>query len=64
MFGLIRKKKVIDALEHIKNNYDDCNKAPEGFGRINYFYYSWGNMNCANYIAKKLGIDSKVYVKR
>lgn len=64
MFGLISKKKVIKALEHIVNEYNDANNAPKGFGRNNYFYYACGNMNAANYIARKLGIDTKVYVKR
>ena len=64
MFGFISKKKVIKAIEHIVREYDDVNNAPKGFGRINYFYYACGNMNAVNYIAKKIGIDTKVYVKR
>lgn len=40
MFGFIRKKKVIKAIEFIVNEYDDVNKAPKGFGRENYYYYS------------------------
>lgn len=64
MFGLISKKKVVKAIEHIVNEYDDVNKAPKGFGRVNYYYYSCGNMNAANYIAKKIGVYTKVLVKR
>jgi hypothetical protein len=64
MFGFISKKKVIKAIEHIVNEYDDVNNAPKGFGKINYYYYACGNMNAANYIAKKVGIDTEVYVKR
>ena len=64
MFGFISNKKVIKAIEHIVNEYDDVNNAPKGFGKINYYYYACGNMNAANYIAKKVGIDTKVHVKR
>lgn len=64
MFGLISKKKVVKAIEFIMKEYDDCNNAPKGFGRVNYYYYSCGNMNAAHYIAKKIGIETKVYVKR
>ncbi len=64
MFGFISKKKVIKAIEHITNEYNDVNKAPKGFGRKNYYYYACGNMNAANYVAWKIGIDTKVLVKR
>lgn len=64
MFGFISRKKVVKAIEHIVNEYDDVNKAPKGFGRTNYYYFACGNMNAANYIAKKIGVDTKVYVKR
>lgn len=64
MFGFISKKKVIKAIEYIVREYNDVNKAPKGFGRINYYHYACGNMNAVNYIAKKIGIDTKVYVKR
>lgn len=64
MFGFIRKKKIIKAIQLIVNEYDDMNNAPKGFGRESYYYYACGNMNAANYIARKLGIDTKVYVKR
>lgn len=62
MFGFIRKKKIIKAIEHIVNEYDDTNNAPKGFGSNNYFYYACGNMNAANYIAKKVGIDADINV--
>ena len=64
MFGFISKKKVIKAIEYIENEYDDVNKEPKGFGKTNYYYYACGNMNAANYIARKIGIDAKVHVKR
>lgn len=63
MFGLIRKKKVKDALVAIAKEYDNDKQQP-GMTKLNSFYYSCGNMNCANYIAHKLGIDAKVRVKR
>lgn len=49
MFGLIRKKKVIDALVFIAKEYDSDKQQP-GMDKLNSFYYSCGNMNCANYI--------------
>ena len=64
MFGLISKKKVVKAIEHIVNEYDDVDKVPKGLGKTNYFYYACGNMNAANYIANKIGIDTEVLVKR
>lgn len=65
MLGFISKKKVIKAIKDIVNEYADVYNAPEGFGRGNYYYYSYGNMNAANYIAENVGIDPKIfYVKR
>ena len=60
MFGLIRKKKVKDAIEHILNEHSDLKKNDPLFEyyRDQYHYYM-GNQNAANYIAWKCGIDTK-----
>ena len=54
MFGLIRKKKVKDAIEFILNRYKDCSKDDVLFENKSdqYFYYI-GNLNCAEYIKHK-----------
>lgn len=58
MFGLIRKKKVKDAIEHILNEYKDLKKNDPLFMWYGDQYnYYMGNQNAANYIAWKCGID-------
>ena len=64
MFGFVSKRKIEKAIRHIVNEYDDVNKAPKGFGKNNYYHFACGNMNAANYIAKKIGMDTRVLVKR
>lgn len=54
MFGLIRKKRVMDALISIAKDYNSNEKQP-GMDGLNSFYYCRGNMNCCNYVAGKIG---------
>ena len=55
MFGLIRKKKVKDAIEHIQNEYRDFTKYDPLFkGKSDHqYHYYIGNLNCAEYIKHK-----------
>lgn len=61
MFGLIRKKKVTDALVFIAKEYDSDKQQP-GMTKLNSFYYCCGNMNCANYIWSKIGCKGPIMV--
>lgn len=61
MFGLIRKKKVTDALVAIAKEYDSDEQQP-GMTKLNSFYYCCGNMNCANYIWSKIGCKGTILV--
>lgn len=60
MFGLIRKKKVKEAILHIRKEYGDHMKddplfrCPDVYkGRRDQYHYYEGNINCANYIESK-----------
>ena len=59
MFGLIRKKKVMDAIISIAKDYDSNEKQP-GMEILSSFYYCCGNMNCANYIWDKIGCKGPI----
>ena len=60
MFGLIRKKKVKDAIEHILNEHSDLKKSDPLFKRYgDQYHYYMGNQNAANYIAWKCGIGER-----
>ena len=59
MFGLIRKKKVMDALISIAKYYDNQQQQP-GMDAAYSFYYCCGNMNCANYIWSKIGCKGTI----
>lgn len=66
MFGLIRKKKVIEAIYVIAEDYNDSNRPPrqmaDGPDRVKWAYYCDGNMNCANYIWSKIGCKGPIMV--
>lgn len=60
MFGLIRKKKVKDAIEHILKEYKDFNKNDPLFKcNVDQYHFYMGNQNAANYIARKCGIGER-----
>ena len=66
MFGLIRKKKVKDAIEHIQNEYRDFTKDDPLFtcrdvrkSKSDQYHYYMGNLNCAEYIASRCGIGER-----
>ena len=61
MFGLIRKKKVMDALIHIAKGYDSNEKQP-GMNNLESFYYCCGNMNCANYVWSEIGCKGAIVI--
>lgn len=63
MFGLIRKKKVVDALRYIASEYDSLMPQP-GMNSTESYYYCCGNMNCANYVWRKIGCNGTIIEKK
>lgn len=54
----VSRKKILDALLVIKEGYDDSVfETPNGYDTASWQFYRWGNMNCANYIAARMGVN-------
>ena len=60
MFGLIPKKKFINAIETLLKDSADSNKATDK----NDMYWRFGNANAVNYICHRVGIDSTALEKK
>ena len=53
MFGLISKKKFINAVETLLRDSADSNKATDKDD----MYWRFGNANAVNYICHRVGVD-------
>lgn len=60
MFGLISKKKFINAIETLLRDSADNNKATDK----NDLYWRFGNANAVDYICHRVGVDSTALVKK
>ena len=60
MFGLISKKKFINAIETLLQDSADSNKATDK----NDLYWRFGNANAVNYICNKVGVDFTAIEKK
>lgn len=60
MFGLISKKKFINAVETLLRDSADNNKATNKDD----LYWRFGNANAVNYICHRVGVDSTVLEKK
>ena len=60
MFGLISKKKFINAIETLLKDSADSNKATDK----NDLYWRFGNANAVNYICHRVGVDSTTLEKK
>ena len=60
MFGLISKKKFINAIETLLRDSADSNKATDK----NDLYWRFGNANAVNYICHKVGVDFTALEKK
>lgn len=59
MFGLISKKKFINAVETLLRDSADNNKATDK----NDLYWRFGNANAVDYICHRVGVDPTALVK-
>ena len=57
MLGLIRKKKLAEALKVIAHEHESYENVPDGYDKSNWMFYCFGNMNCVNFIGHRFGID-------
>lgn len=64
MFGLISKKKIIEAVKPLAEKYNDSTIDESKTERENIceFYYKSGNCNAINAIMSKLGIKFEEYM--
>ena len=60
MFGLISKKKFINAIETLLKDSADSNKATDK----NDLYWRFGNANAVNYICHRVGVDFTALEKK
>lgn len=60
MFGLISKKKFINAIETLLKDSADNNKATDKDD----MYWRFGNANAVNYICHRVGVDSTALEKK
>lgn len=60
MFGLISKRKFINAVETLLRDSADSNKATDK----NDLYWRFGNANAVNYICHKVGVDFTAIEKK
>ena len=60
MFGLISKKKFINAVETLLRDSADNSKATDK----NDLYWRFGNANAVNYICHRVGVDSTALEKK
>lgn len=60
MFGLISKKKFINAIETLLKDSADNNKATDKDD----MYWRFGNANAVNYICNRVGVDSTALEKK
>ena len=65
MFGLISKKKIIEAVKPLAKEYNNPEiEEKDEQKRTNEFYYRSGNCNAINAIMSKLGIKFEEYMDR
>lgn len=63
MFGLVSKKKIIEAVKPLVKEYNNSViEEKDEQKRSNEFYYRSGNCNAINAIMNKLGIKFEEYM--